>query len=227
MGFIDKIQGLIDDISLHKEFNKSERIIKIQLIKGNRKIIQVINDSENNVFIFFGKAKEVISNDIIIDERNLKYIVREIEENCKMSLQVDGSEQKADIIKVHYSKFENDTESIFDVITQRIKVSLTVNATIQEINNSTINSIGAITNSINQNQDFKITWHKIKHDLNWRFDYKEYGRFIYNVDNAISAGSYEEINQKEKVKAMKQLGGFLGEFLGSFVGSLVSSLCKS
>ena len=207
-------------------FKKDARATSIRVVNDieQRDVIFIKDDLS---FVFPDEAKVLKINSIIVNKRDAKYRVKEIEENYIFSfVDGDGRERQLETTLAKCEKFENDADSLqYKVLcSQNIETEQSINVHIEQINNSAVTDFGKAISEINAKMDYQESWRLLKHDLQWKYDYPKYIKFINNVDEAIKNNNPDFINDSFVEKAAKIAGSFLGAFIPTFIDTLKNRL---
>lgn len=220
----DKFDRIKNSIVISNAFKKHKNAVDVQIIKGSRPVQTAIFNTEKASFVFLKEKETINKGDIIVDERNQHYQILRVNDNAKLVINVDNDELEIETIEADCIEFE-DERSLFNQINKQSQsINQTINFYVEKMEQSSIGSIGLIHQNNNIELTVKESWGRLKHDLEWRFEYKEHKKYIESIDKAIETNDYTQIDQKAKEKTAKLLGAFLGEFVSMFTINLIEYL---
>ena len=208
----------IESIETKKAFKSDKRSIHLLVFKGNRDVVISIFDETNNCFYLL-EDKTTNVNDILVTEREKQYKVIDVK-NAQISLIIDNQNKSIDVVALICEPFLNDPHSLVN----SIQINQTANSNfvfnIENMNDSSISNFGNIVNKIDFTQDIEHKWSMLKHDLDYRFHYKEYKKYIELVDQTIAQ---KKILLKLEIaeKVARIAGSFLGEIIKGFTAALL------
>lgn len=221
MGMIDDAKGKMFKTFDWFAFDSDKRSTKAMLIKGRRDKKTVVVDG--NTIYFLGANKEVNVGDVIVDCRNEKYVVEKIEDRVGLEIQSNYGLKTVNTTKITCKSLANDPQSIVNAVRQEANQIANVTINIGDVVNSDLRDVAKVAQELSQKQNVQEYWDKLKHDLDWRYDYEKYQKFIHEVDSALGSKKKDEIESKEVTKVVNAVGGFLGAFVASFIKALLAN----
>lgn len=222
MGIIDaiknKAKSIKDNHAIKKAFEADRRSIEIIVLKGNMPVVKSIFDESNSMF-FVLDDKTTNVGDIMVTAREKKYRINDVKPS-QLVLSIGGESEQVDVIAFAVEEYLNDPLSFVNNIqlSQSSDTKITIN--IENMSQSQISNFGNIMNQIDFTQDIETKWIKLKHDLNSRFHYKDYQKYIESVDETIREKK-NLIKWEIAEKAAKVAGTFLGEIIRGFTAALL------
>lgn len=203
-----------------KAFKNDKRIIGIRVLKGNREKKNVI--FSDGVFYFYGDKKDLCIDDVIVTFRNDLFIINQVDGPIEYEVGPDGERKTVLVTKALAKRYENP-KSIRKIMAQSSNQTANVSIKIDSINNSSIDNVANIAQDVSQTQDIYKKWDAIKSDLDLRYDFETYKKFIDGVDRALSEKEPSLISEKETERVGKALGAFFGGIVAGFVSSLIKN----
>jgi len=233
MGFIkeqfEKVKkkyiSIVEPTKLYGAFKKLPNSIEVRVLKNNRKVEVALRHNDEKTLRFFKEVKYINKNDIIVDERNVKYFVYDILIDQPFDITIDGETKTVETIVIKYGDFK-DEMSLVEQVSQITNVTSTINLNIESVNNSTFQDFAKAITQVNQTQDIHVTWRKLEHDLDYRFDYEKYTKLRQNISQTIEKKDLSLLKKDEWDKMSRTIGSLLGSLLASFLVTLVEQLNK-
>jgi len=233
MGFIKeqfekakkKFISIVEPAKLYGAFKKMPNSIEVRVLKGDRKIEVALRNNDEKTLRFFKEVKYINKTDIIVDERNVKYFVDDIFIDQPFDITIDGETKTVETVVIKYGDF-NDDMSLVEQVSQISNVTSTINLKIESVTNSTFQDFAKAITQINQTQDIHVTWRKLEHDLDYRFDYEKYAKLRQNISQTIEKKDLSLLKKDEWEKIARTIGSLLGSLLASFLVTLVEHLNK-
>ena len=208
----------VDNFETKKSFKADKRSVHIMVLKGNRDVVLSIFDEEKKCFYLL-EDKTTNVNDILVTEREKQYRVIDVK-YPQIILSANNEDRPVDVVALMCEPYLNDPLSFVN----NIKINQTANSSfvinVENMNDSQISNFGNIVNQIDFKQDIETKWSMLKHDLDSRFHYKEYKKYVELVDQTIAQKKMMlKLELAEKVA--KIAGSFLGEIIKGFTSALL------
>jgi hypothetical protein len=225
---MEALQERINDQKLYKEFQKIDQCNPIIAIKGDRHVDCAIRDDKAKTLRYFKEVTHINKTDWLVDERENKYYVRDVLTDQPFSFDMGNGIQNIKTTVVEYEQ-EPDPESLVDEF--NLQMSATnkqdIKITLDHVSNSTITDIGKAISNISQSQDAKAMWRKLRHDLDYRFDFRENQKLIKNVDKTFEGGEGQEFDEDLFRKRADAIGGAIGTAMGRMLVILLEYFRQS